>query len=295
MSENLLHYLHEVTLYLDFSCKQNCLHCRQYCKQFLFCTQWKFQGNSILSIDEYEKLFKRLNIIGLKKLNLIVNNFSNNQQLERIVLLLKQFDFSINLCTYYRNITCEMVERICNTRNLSIILFADIQVTEREIQKYSNYRTLHWKFAISSEKEYITIINSFKGENVENIELIPFYNGHNMSFFEENVYTDMDDLLAVNVSKKDIFTRQVLNSNLFGKLIIMPDGEVFSNMNTLSLGNLKELSLNDLIHNEFVRKDSWLLKRDKGVCKECVYRYLCPPLSNYELVMKKFDLCNMVK
>ena len=293
LNENLLHYLHEITLYLDFSCAHSCTYCRKCYQQFLFCTKCQSSLKTYISMKEYANLFKRLNVIGLKKMNLVVNNPFDNQRFEEMVLLLKDSDFSINLYIHYRNLTHEIVDRICKMKNFNITILADDKITEKKMQEYNSCGTVYWKFVISSEDEYVTVINDFAGEDIDNVELIPFYNGHNEPFFRKNVYTDVDDLLSASVSKEDIFARQVMSTNLFGKLIIMPDGEVYSNMNTSSLGNLKELPLDDLIYNEFSRKNSWLLKRDKEPCLNCVYRYLCPSPSNYELVMGRLNLCHI--
>lgn len=105
----------------------------------------------------------------------------------------------------------------------------------------------------------------------------------------------MDDLLESPIEKQTIFRRQALNENFFGKLFILPSGEAFSNMNGKPLGNLKNAPLGQVVYNEFNDSKSWLLTRDTntGNCFECQNRYLCPSISNYEMVIGKTNLCHM--
>ena len=49
-----------------------------------------------------------------------------------------------------------------------------------------------------------------------------------------------------------------------------------------------------LIYNELRHGNSWRRTRDKqAICKECIYKYLCPSPSNYEIAIQKPNLCNL--
>lgn len=103
----------------------------------------------------------------------------------------------------------------------------------------------------------------------------------------------MSDILDSTVSKQQIFRRQILNEFYFGKLIILPSGDTYANINLLPLGNILENSLASILLNEFENSTSWLKLRDGEICGKCENRYLCPSISNYEFVIGKENLCHV--
>lgn len=83
-----------------------------------------------------------------------------------------------------------------------------------------------------------------------------------------------------------------LNTNYFGRLTILPDGSIYSNLNTFSLGSLED-SLYEIIFKELNEGKSWQNGRHKEPCTECRFRWLCPPISNYEFVVGQYNLCTI--
>ena len=293
LDENLLYYLHEVTLYLDSECKNDCLYCQQCYKQFPFCTKRDQGEKTVLSVDDYVNLIASLKLIGLRTVNLVVNDFSQRSLFWQIINLLLNSDFTVNVFAHYLNINDEVLAWIAKQEMIHFVLLADARISEKIVSDISFYSfPALWKFPVSSSEDCL-IVNQLKEKYGIQVELAPFFDGKNEEFFSENVYTELEDLFTAPLSKKEIFTRQALNVNLFGKLFVMPDGEVYSSMASSSLGNLKEDSLNDLIFHEFSTKKSWLLKRDKEPCLNCAYRYLCPSPSNYEIVIGRLNLCHI--
>ena len=88
-----------------------------------------------------------------------------------------------------------------------------------------------------------------------------------------------------------------LNENFFGKMIIMPNGETYSNINHNSLGNAFDdiLSINKLVYKEMRHGKAWFKVRDEIPCKNCCNKSLCPSPSNYEIVTNRVNLCNIKK
>lgn len=82
-----------------------------------------------------------------------------------------------------------------------------------------------------------------------------------------------------------------MNTHFFGILTIFANGEVHGNVNDMPLGNISDTVLLDLIAEEMKTKLSWRRIRDKQPCCDCLYQYLCPSPSNYEIVMNKQNLC----
>lgn len=122
---------------------------------------------------------------------------------------------------------------------------------------------------------------------------IPVYNGTNLTFFKENVFLTKEDVLRTKLKKRQIFARQAMNVKDFGGLSVFPDGMVYANVNNPALGRIED-GLLKLIRQEFENGESWFKTREKvGPCKDCVFKYLCPPVSNYEYVMGRYNLCHL--
>ena len=146
-----------------------------------------------------------------------------------------------------------------------------------------------WNAIVTSETELLAM-QQLEGA----VNIVPYYNGNNEDFFKEYVYNDLESILEYPIDKQTIFRRQTINENFFGKLFILPDGEVHANMNCASLGNIKELSLSEIVYKEMTQSSAWFKLRDKGKCRNCINKYLCPSISDYELTLQKYDLCHIV-
>jgi pseudo-rSAM protein len=124
-------------------------------------------------------------------------------------------------------------------------------------------------------------------------ELIPFYNGSNIEFLKSNVYLDERDIVSDLIEMRIIFRNQKLNANFFGHLTFLPDGQVRANMNTQPIGYFPDKSILELIYEELTRNTMWRKTRNGSSCSTCMYRFLCPPPSNLEMVLGKQNLCHI--
>jgi pseudo-rSAM protein len=134
------------------------------------------------------------------------------------------------------------------------------------------------------------LIERFK---IENFQLIPVYTGDNIRFFEENVFLAKEDILSTSMSIKDFFANQSINIYDFGKITIRPNGDAYANVNHPALGNIYTNSIFDLIHKEIGEGKSWLNIRNQAPCNNCVFQWLCPPPSNYEIAIGRPNLCHV--
>ncbi len=160
------------------------------------------------------------------------------------------------------------------------------------MQKYHN-DIVRWNLIVSAEADMEQLDNLNLPEDVS-VQVRPFYTGSNYAFFHDFVFSDLEDILAVPIDRKTIFRHKVLNDNFFGKLTILPSGEVYANVNCPALGNIQESSLKELVYKELTERDVWLRVRSKATpCKQCINKDLCPSISNYELVMDKNNLCKI--
>ena len=113
-----------------------------------------------------------------------------------------------------------------------------------------------------------------------------------MDFFKEYIYNDFKDIIEKKNTKQHIFRKQILNDNLFGKLTIFPTGEVYSNVNFPTIGNIQDQKLSEIVYSEIENYfKPWFFTRDYVSCKNCVNKYLCPSISNYEIVANEYNMC----
>ena len=142
-------------------------------------------------------------------------------------------------------------------------------------------------------QEYEKINKVIDAYSIEKYDIKPFYTGENISFFTKFVYMDESDITKVKLDKREIFAHQSLNTFDFGKICIMPNGDVFANVNHPVLGNISNKTIHELLYKEIVEGKSWLRIRNQSPCKKCLYKWLCPSPSNYEIAIGKNNLCNV--
>ena len=149
-----------------------------------------------------------------------------------------------------------------------------------------------WKFLVSSELEYLQTEALIERLKIQKSKIIPFYNGNNYDFFSDNIFTTLEDIDQIHLNRREIFANQYINAADFGKITVMPDGQIYANVNQAALGNIND-DIRELIYNELVNGKSWLRIRDREPCVDCIYQWLCPSPSNYETVFGRYNLCHV--
>ncbi|MDR2407841.1 MAG: TIGR04150 pseudo-rSAM protein [Bacteroidales bacterium] len=289
---NTLLYLHEVSFYLD-NPKMELDEVHEDCiKQFLCPSKTEKQ---VLTFDYYRVIFRQLSVCRLDKINIIPKMASDNNILP-LLQLSQNYKLKTNVILPYKKYTVAELESFFHYQRLTlrVIIYFPVNVEElkQTMNLFSGYNIV-WIFVVSNEDD-ITSLEIINDNPDIKTELLPWYNGHNQDFFEKYVFNTFEDIIEVPISRQKIFRRQILNENFFGKLVIFPDGEVYSNMNSPSIGNLCKEKLTKIIYNEINNTDSfWFKIRDEKPCIECINKYLCPSISNYEIVMDKYDMCSL--
>lgn len=154
---------------------------------------------------------------------------------------------------------------------------------------------LLFQWLISSEKEWEKADAWMERKQMDSVRLLPFFNGVNRLFFEENIYVKENDLLFEVIKKKDIFARMMFNTNYFGKLSVFPDGQLYAHPADDSLGQIAGASLPEMLYNELIEGESWFLIRDQEPCVSCRYQWICPSPSDFERVLDRPNLCHLKK
>jgi pseudo-rSAM protein len=145
-------------------------------------------------------------------------------------------------------------------------------------------------FFCKNELEYENATELIQEYDLDTVEVIPLYTGDNIDFFQNYIYITEEEILNSKLSKREVFAHQGLNTHFFGKLYIMPDENIYANCNNPAIGTIND-SPYEVVYKEIQEGKSWLLTRNTRPCCECIYRWLCPSLSNYELVIGRPDLC----
>lgn len=148
-------------------------------------------------------------------------------------------------------------------------------------------------FIVEQEKDIELFDMLISEYNLENYEIKPVYTGINLTLFKDNVFVNEKDIMSSQVSAKEISIRKEINPNFFGKIAILPNGKISFDLQKSNYTEIFDNSLYKQIYNEITEGEGlWKLTRDKvEPCKTCMYKFLCPPISEYELKLKSFNLC----
>ena len=177
------------------------------------------------------------------------------------------------------------VEKLSTKANLHIMATGDA-VLDKLPQE------VNYTFLVASEQEYEAAME-FEGKyRLEHTDIVPIYTGNNLIFFEECLYMDEESIESIKLDKREVFIRQKLNIQDFGRLTVIADGKVYANPNRSAIGHIGETP-HAIVYREIIEGSSWLRIRDQKPCCDCIYQWLCPSPSHYEDVIGKPNLCHI--
>ena len=291
MAKDISKYLLDVNLVLNNSCQQDCLQCLSYSKQFFCCSKNKFSEE--LAEGTLENLLPQISYFPLRTINITGGNIYQYKHLSFFDLPSgennKIFNFYVNYLNYESN-------SYIDKHTVHLIINTPINYNKlRNCILLSKGKEVKFHIIIEDTEQYEDINAVLTEFGIKDYKVHPFYNGHNIKFFEENVYLSQEDIVTSVISMREIFRNQKLNANNFGSLYIFPNGEIKANINEATIGVLGENEILDVINNELSKNTAWRRVRSSEPCKDCVYQYLCPPPSNYEKVINRPNLCNVFK
>lgn len=264
LNRNVLNKLFEISIYVD-----NSINIKKLIP-FLESVPEKLSINIIGNIEEvtkYKELLSFLNIHDSPK-NMVISYMC-------VIPLQPVFD---NNFSYSIEVSFPVDSRL---------LYNSMQILHNQALPFE------YIFSVSSLSDCQQANQLIEKFQIEKYQLRPIYTGDNIHFFKENVFISKEDILSTHISIRDIFANQILNTNDFGKVNIMPNGDVFANLNHPSLGNIYKNSIYDLIRKEILEGKSWLRIRNQDPCNECVYQWLCPSPSDYEIAINSPNLCHV--
>lgn len=291
LGENALFHLHEVTFYLEnqgFDLNPMYKDCY---KQFLYPTYTEKQK---LSHAKYLEIIEQLSICQIDKINIIPATIEKKELFSYLLSLSRQYSIKTQIILPYKKYNKEDLKQLLINPQFSIMIMVHLPVDYEELNSYINLfneYNITWSLIASNKNDVIFLSKNNLGE-FTNVDYIPWYTGDNMDFFKEYIYNDFKDIIEQKNTKQHIFRKQILNDNLFGKLTIFPTGEVYSNVNFPTIGNIQDQKLSEIVYSEIENYfKPWFFTRDYVSCKNCVNKYLCPSISNYEIVANEYNMC----
>jgi pseudo-rSAM protein len=298
VGERVMKYLSEITFYITDRCEQNCDICRDAYRQFNCCTSSKGKSHEIIP-ENIKQVLDETKSAPLNKLHILGGNIFKYSRFAELTRILHESRAKTTFYTHYKciptngeNAGVEMLPS-----NSSIIVFVSLPIHEEQLSMVNRkikesgleYRFM---FIIENEHDYLKAEQVIESLQIPHADFQPFYNTRNLEFFKENVFVRKEDILESKPGLKEIFAGQVINRVDFGALTILSNGNIHSNTNTSRLGILGKNTIYEALCNEMKKGDSWLKTRiNIQPCKQCTFQALCPPVTNYNRVMGRNDLC----
>jgi len=292
--EGILNYLHELNIYVNTNCQQSCSFCNDFSQQCLCCRKEINTTRNTMNIRTLKNILSQIKYGTVGRLNILGGNTFNYPYFKEMEELLSDFNGQKNIWNHYTNCLDFKPSLSDFFYNVIITFPLDKKHWNHSLSLFDNVQT-KYHFYITNNQEYEEVERLIKKHIINNYFIHPIYTNDETSFFEEHVYIDSDDVFLERHDFRQIFARQKLNTHFFGSLTVLSDGKTYANLNSPSLGNVEQNTLLEIINNELVKNTAWRKVRDSKPCSDCLYQYLCPSPSNYELVIKKNNLCHIIQ
>ncbi|MBS5908304.1 MAG: TIGR04150 pseudo-rSAM protein [Dysgonomonas mossii] len=295
IGENLLIHLHEVSFFLkDISHFSNKCYPISSTEVDPYTTYPKYS----LDLRLIQLFLEQIKIKEDLTVNIIIKNPSEYKEWSNLIAYLNKLPFKkryiIHIDNLYINNDFDTVIDDRSIVNYVIDLSNPCTLVKLSSIKNINNKN-EYSFLAYREDDIIQIEHFIDKYKDTKYHVIPIYNNLNIDFFRENVYLTEDDILESPISMKQIFINQSINIESFGRLSVVPNGDVYSNIFHKAIGNVKKDTILGIINYEMNHGTSWLSVRDDFPCNECHFQWLCPTPSIYELILKKINLCDIKK
>lgn len=279
MGKNILTYLTVINIhYSSLSAPQyipyQCAH-----KQYLYPQVGISCAINLEKTKEFIIEWKYIN-----RVNLIVGDINENdiKIINEFILYLKDMDIPVNL--YGEICHKDILSSILSNHSYYWITGIDSNLNIN-ISKQDNLTLL----GLICEENDFEFVEALCEEN----NIFACATSCNEQFCVESSGYNQEEITQEIISEARIRTNSTLNTNLFGTLWIYPDDKVYSCPNDKELGYIDRNTLKEVLYKEFTVSKSWFKIRKEYIsCKNCLFNCLCPPITNYELCLKK-KLCNL--
>lgn len=261
-----------------------------FCRQFI----WSCPGGPVLDSDKLAKIAKQIESTRVVDFNIVTSDLFAYPYLKELFLLLETSSLNTTFYLPYKSLAGRKLDKELSSKEhiqLCILVDSPEEIDNIDMSVFSEYN-VQFFFKIVSVDEYMAAADRIARYNLK-AKILPYYNGDNYSFFEEQIFLDKEDILNTQWTKQQIFAHQVINTKDFGKFTVLPTGKIYGNINFEAVGTVED-DMKELVYKEMKNGSSWRRVRSlQKKCGACLYRYLCPSPSNYELCIGKDNLCHL--
>ncbi len=288
-------YMREVSLYVNSDCDQNCNICSKVFNQIVNCSKVGLPKGEI-KLDSIIEFLSNIKYLKPIVINILGGNIFKYTYIDELLNYSSKY-FETNIYFCYKNFN-DFKKRFQNCMSITLIIsiydLDDFSPLD-EIVKFCLEFKLKFllKFIIHNAADFQQFSEYILKHKDIDCLFEPIYM-NNEKFFRKNIFINRRDILNSKVTLKEIFINFELNSNFFGKVIVLNNGEIFSNLNVESFGNIYHNKIHEYVIEEINNNHTWKLTRNKVIpCQTCIFKYLCPPISNYEFIFNRFNLCSV--
>lgn len=241
-----------------------------------------------LTLDQLRIIIDNLKFTSIATIDIIFSSTCLEcYSFEELVRLLSKYHFAYRVHLYleeYETIVT-LINKIDVELNLSFIVYQDrYSINYNRYTHNGVYRCIQ-KYLVYDEQDI----------PFDTDVILPVWTGDNQNMFSKYVYTESNDIEESKVNFNTLFRNKKINSNFFGLIDINPDGSVYAHGSKRNIGNVndKEFSLVDVVIDELKENRTWRLTRDCTKCKICPYRFICPPVSIFEIQANQTKMCHI--
>lgn len=289
IDNQVMNYLEEVYIYLNGSGEKEAYPSYLQVPSYMHQTE-NIDGVRLINWLEsvHDKQINQLNILGG---DILAHPYYNE-----IVNIARQKSHEVFLHYRYDLLKTEYLHLLNDIKRLVLIIpmhHASKESITKKFLELQNQQNTQWIFLITSENEYLKTEALCEQIGITNYLFKPIYNGENLSIFKDVVFMNEQEVQNLQPNKREIYANQTINRNEFGRITVLPNGDIFANPNKNKLGNIQNDRMHDIIYKEMNEGSSWLNIRKEKPCCDCIYQWLCPSPSHYEDVIGKPNLCHI--
>ena len=285
-------YIRTINLFLTTKCAFNCNYCTNANYQFLCC--YKNEKNDDMQWDDLELIIQQIPLS--TKINILGGDILRYPEILKVLEYINTKDYNdiaifLNANTFDEN-NIKTIQAVAERVKTNILISPDNISFIKKYSRQFNYPNVYFSALITEEQEYNAMVQNMPESLLKNCSFHPYYTSENELFFEQNVFLEEEDIFDQKQSTLDIERKKLLNINHFGKLSILPDGNVHTILKRSQIGNILEESLHSIVEKELLNKGSWFETRKEYLpCNLCSYNELCPSPSGLENLIGKYNLC----
>jgi len=300
IKDDLVDFISGIDIYVNGRCDHNCSTCGRAFRFFNWCTKGR-DGKEELPLSAIKKFLGRIDYPALDHINILGGNILSYNKL---LPLTKHLNKTRPVKRYFLNIKNfrdygEWFDAlVINQSNVIGILVNDPSTMSRYEDAITALRTngtqVKYHILIRTEKDLTAAKHSVAEYKLPDVTLHPYYDGNNIAFFEKHVFVTKKSISNNKLSMNNIFANKSFNGLHLGNIVVLSTGEIRANVNNKVIGSIARDGIFDVVRSEMEKGSTWRkVRKNVMPCKACAYNAICPPISNYEYVFGRYNLCHI--